>query len=500
MSKLFRLSKRVLINGLLVLFLAFLLVSYVVVTSDLPSRIYTSSQRAYIADNLGRIVAQEAPTYNVVLESEVAAEIDGTAQDVDVAPVFLPVEESVVEAILIARYEEQEGVSATLYDLDFSAEYVLRNPGPGLSRVELFFPFPSNLETLHEVRFLVDSEEPEGVQYSTQGIRWSASLRANETVHVEIGYKADGATSLTYGLQHEQRTDVDVNIRVMGLVGSEVPQYSLPATSVEEEEGGERFEWQYDDLIANRDIRIDLPSQLSFVQRVAELEDDFRAMAGLAPFLVVLFLAALAAMLYAMDIRLQLHSYLLVGCGLALFYPSLTFLSGLVPVGLAALLALLPISAILLAYLGLAVGWRRTWWRVGVLLVVFLGLFSLGMLTPWRGLLMTAGGILLVATLMVLYANRSVALAEEEEPEPSLESDAVQPEPVEAKPAVVAEPERIERHCPHCGRQLAEDYQYCPGCASGVQFFGRCSACGHEQFVPPDMEQVHCIRCGRALG
>ena len=276
MSKLFRLSKRVLINGLLLLFLLSLLISYVVVTSDLPSRIYTSSQRAYLYDNLGGVVAQEAPIYNVLPATEVAAESDGTAQDVDVAPIFLPVEESVVEAILLARYEEQEGVSATVYDLDFSAEYVLSNPGPGLSRVELFFPFPSNLETLHEVRFLVDGEAPEGVQFSTQGIRWSASLESDERVQVEIGYKANGATSLTYGLQHEQRADVDVSIRVLGLVGSEVPDYSLPTTAIEEEEGGETLVWRYDDLIPNRDIRIDLPSRLSFFKS----EDRFLAGMG----------------------------------------------------------------------------------------------------------------------------------------------------------------------------------------------------------------------------
>ena len=68
-------------------------------------------------------------------------------------------------------------------------------------------------------------------------------------------------------------------------------------------------------------------------------------------------LASLAAALYLDGVRLRLASYLLAGCGMALFYPLLTFLGGMVGLALAAVLALALVSGLLVALLGLTAGW-----------------------------------------------------------------------------------------------------------------------------------------------
>jgi hypothetical protein len=367
--------RTIFINALLVVGIVVLLGTYFAVVSDLPARVYTVTQREYLAYNSMRSISQLPPTWNVI-------ESKG-----HIVPMTFPGQNSRVRATLVARYEEHEGVSATLYDLDFRGEYRLTHTGPASTIVELFFPFPGNLETLHDVHLKVDGQEPEDVQYSTSGISWRTQIETGQERQIDVSYRADGASSFTYGLPQNQRADVDIVIHVVGLTGSKVLKSSLPASASEATDSGEIWTWNYRALIADRDIRLDLPARLSFAQRVARLQDDFRALAGLAPFLVVLFMASLGGVLYLSGVRLRLLGYLLAGFGLALFYPLLTFLSGIVDVTLASILSLVIVSGLLVAFVSLAVGWRQGGWRVGLLLIIFLGFFSLGMLTAWRGLL-----------------------------------------------------------------------------------------------------------------
>jgi hypothetical protein len=170
----------------------------------------------------------------------------------------------------------------------------------------------------------------------------------------------------------------------------------------------------------------------------------------------------------------------------------------MIDVTLAAILALLLVSGLLLAFLSLMIGWKQIWWRVGLLLVIFLGIFSLGMLTPWRGLLLSFGGLLLVGIFMLLYARRPPA----PEPEPEAVSPPVEiaPPPEDAAPpADETTPESAALHCPYCARELAEDYHFCPGCGHDTSQFRCCDNCGRQQLVLPESESMYCIGCGELL-
>lgn len=477
---------RILINVLLVIGLVVLLAAYAIIVADLPSRLYTDDQWEYLSYNYGRSITQSGLTVNEMKDEGI----------IELAP--LSVWETDVDATLTARYEEQSGVNITVYDLDYRSEYLLIYPGPNENaRVTLVFPFPGNLETLHEVRFLVDGEEPTNAQYTVQGITWEADLTTDREHKIVIDYKADGVNSFTYGLQHNRRTDVSVSLLVEGLNGSQVPQSSLPTTDVAKVKDGQRFEWQYEGLIPNRDIRLNLPTQLSFAQRVAQLQDDFRTLSNWAPILIGLFLASLAILLRFRNMRLAFESYLMIGFALVLFYPTLTFLSGLLDVTLAAILSLAAVSALVITFLGMTLGWRGTWWRVSILLVIYLGIFSLGMLSPWRRLLVTAGGLLLVATFMLAYARRKIPPEQAETKsmvdKPELE---VAPAPTREAPAA-SEPPRA--HCPQCGRARGSDYAFCPSCGYDTENLRSCDHCGHEQLLLPETEDFHCLQCGKVL-
>jgi hypothetical protein len=488
--------RRMIVVGVLISSLLGLLAIYFSAVNNLPSEIYSAAQYEFLTRNYVKSVYQMAPVLNTI-------GADGIME-----AITLPWRRSHVRAYLKAQQEEFEGVSATIYDLEFYGEYELGTSSNSVVEVELFFPFPSNLETLHEVSFLVDGEEPIGVQYSTQGIRWQTQLFPEEEHIVKVSYFADGANTFTYALPQEQRSDVDIAIAVSGLTGSTVPRSSLPTTDTEVKEDGETLTWNYTNLIADRDIQITLPTELSFAQRVAQLQDDFRSMASLAPLFVGLSLLSLAGVFHLSRLHLRIESYLLIGCGLALFYPMLTFLSGLLEVPLAAGLSLLLIIILLLTFIRLTTGYKSMIWRVALVLIVFLGFFSLGMLTSWRGILLTVGALMLLGTFMVLYAQRPA----EPEPEPISHSEdsnqevelvppsqepPSQPEP--APKAILDTPESTVFHCPYCGRELERDFSFCPECGRDASQVQHCKNCRHEQFLPPDQETVYCLYCGEPL-
>jgi hypothetical protein len=158
-----------------------------------------------------------------------------------------------------------------------------------------------------------------------------------------------------------------------------------------------------------------------------------------------------------------------------------------------------------------AVGDRSATLRTGLLLVVFLGLFALGIISPWRSLFFTMGGLILVGSFMVMYAQRAV-LPEPPpppEPEPEDEVSEVEEELVAVEDAVrqisVAEEvsvpvqKPVHSHCPHCGRELAEDFGFCPGCGQETTEVQKCEHCGYLQFIPIDSDTRYCVQCGKTI-
>ena len=486
---------KILINGLMLLgILGLLLINFFTV-NDLSGDIYTSAQKEFLSYNYNRTIAQSAPTLNFLSS--------GGMGDLPGLFTLMPSGESRVQAILKARYEEQQGISVTVYDLEFQGQYKLTSPASSSATIELFFPFPGNLETLHDVRFLVDDVEPPNANYTTQGISWSTTLQGGEAHQITISYKANGANGFTYGLSHDQRSQINVVVTVSGLNGSSVPRTSLPTTKHTSADNSETFTWNYTGLIANRDIQLSLPTRLSFAQRIAQLQDDFRALAGIAPVLVGLFMMCLAGLFSLSGLHFRLEEYLLVGLGMALFFPLLTFTSGVIGVTPASVTTLIVVSGLLLAFLGHFVGWAKAWRSLSLLLLVFLGFFSLGMLTPWRGLLLTSGSLLLLGTFMWVYARRPpisspVFISQSETVTDAPASEADSQTVMEQNPAETLKTS-VHAHCRHCGLSLEDTYRFCPSCGYDDQVVQRCSHCAHRQYVPPNITPVHCVECGHTF-
>ena len=72
-----------------------------------------------------------------------------------------------------------------------------------------------------------------------------------------------------------------------------------------------------------------------------------------------------------------------------------------------------------------------------------------------------------------------------------------EPEHAPVLPPAEAEAEQPVLYCPYCACVLADDYRFCPGCGHDMTPVLRCAHCGHEQFVPAELEPAHCLRCGQ---
>ncbi len=463
--------------GVLLVLLGGIVLAYLGTTMNLSDAVYTQEQSSFLEYNYSRSLVQAPPTINTV-------QAGGTA-----VPATLSEWESRVQVVLDARYEGADGVNATVYDLDFEGIYHMAYPGPApTATVALLFPFPANLETLHDVEFLVDGAAPPTARYGVNGIQWERVMEVGEAHDLVIRYRADGANSFGYSLNRDRRFDeLDLSIAVSGVAGSEVPQYALPPTDVEQDGEGERFVWEYAGLVPGRNVELSLPQRLGFAQRVTQLRGRFQGLAVSAPFLVGLFTLSLAGFFFLAGTRMPLEGYLLSALGMLLFYPLLTFASALVGIFPASLVALLLSGGMVIVFLGLLLGWSQTW-RAGWLLVIFLGFFSLGQLSSWPGLVLTLGALLLVGTFVAVYPGWIAARRAEEAAEP--------PEEVATTP----EPEADSRYCPRCSRPLEPEQAFCPGCGYDVRYFRRCPGCHHEQFIPGDVAVAYCVRCGATIG
>jgi hypothetical protein len=505
--------KRISLSVALGLILLSLIVAFVAVVGNLRTQVYTPSQRHFIEDNVYKNIAQRAVEVNFVAPAGA------------LMPASIGALDNHISAELVVRYEDREGVTLTFYDLDFVGLYHIANTAQAMSSegvgevlastitAELFFPFPGTVDMLHNVRFLVDGEEPDDVQYSLQGIRWQTTLSPEEEREIEVRYEAKGVGSFAYSLDHNRRIrNLDAEIKVRGMAGTEVPNHALAPSAHTPGEDGDVFSWQYEGLIADQDIAIELPARLSLSQKVEKMSPLFASLSFLAPALMVSFLACLAMALRLSEVRLRLEHYLLMGLGFFLFYPLLIFLASVLGLTAAATLSLLVVIGLVVIFLRKVESSPQPWVYAAFLLIVFLGLFSLGLLTRWRGLLLTAGGILLVGFFMQLAARLKAKepalppapLELEEEGPTTAEAEVEVGEtgqilnPAGAEAHQVAE-EPFEKFCPRCGRGLLPDYTFCPGCGHDERAFLGCPHCGRQHYAADRESLAFCPSCGTAF-
>jgi hypothetical protein len=129
---------QIVLSGVLGIGLVVVLLIFFIAVSALESQLYTSEQADFLSYNQGRVINQQALTANFYNDPLANNGIDGASNPVTANFASW---ENEVRATLQARYEEQDGVIVTLYDLDFESTYHFVHAETAVSTtLELIFP------------------------------------------------------------------------------------------------------------------------------------------------------------------------------------------------------------------------------------------------------------------------------------------------------------------------------------------------------------------------
>lgn len=171
----------------------------------------------------------------------------------------------------------------TLYNADFSGDFVFKNLDENISRIKLNFPFPPNTTQAKNVSLKLANDkgkyfEPEGVVYSLEGIHWYGELLRGERLRVRVTYGAQGYNQYVYdGYGSGRAGSFKLELSLEGVTSEFIPAQTLKPTTVEPQ----KLVWDFKNLVTDRKIIVELPGMMSPIGRIILLAK----LAGLAVFL-----------------------------------------------------------------------------------------------------------------------------------------------------------------------------------------------------------------------
>ena len=390
-------------------------------------------------------------------------------------------------------HKKVDDVYLTRYDATFKGDYVFRNPNPDWpSRIVLTFPFPPNADTLAGVTMTVDGEDATDTRVSDRGITWAGWFKPKESKTIHVEYEARGIDDFSYAVDHARLNKYfRLVANVSGVRELELPNECLRAREQKATQAGVLLTWFHKDLVTSRDIIIDLPDrepEMTFTARLQEYAGRFTVLCRVAPIFALLFLGAIALSGRVGAPKLDPESHVLLSLNFLLFYPLLIFLSGSTGVTTAFWIGAAVTTAIGVLYAWRA-GGRGMLWRGVLFYAVFLGLFSYAVLHErWTGLLLSSGGITIVAFFMLSHGLWP--------PEPTEPPEPAEPEPPADLPPPAAPLPARGSFCAHCGAALGEAFQFCPSCAKPVHATATCASCGAQACSECGKEFAYCPTCG----
>lgn len=320
---------------------------------------------------------------------------------------------------LTITYERDQDRYVTLYDADFTADYVIRAPDAAkkATKIVATFPFPNGCDTVSGSKLLVDEKPDEDhTSYSIAGIRWVNWFKPQETKTISIAYRARGQGNYRYVLDKVNLTRrLRFLMRIDGIErGREIelpPDALAPGRPPTDVPGRWDYAWDYSRLLTTKDIAVNFPTKESpsvAAGRVMETVGRYLTVARLAPIMLVVFLGALAlGGLWNREQALKIEELGLLGIAFLLFYPLFLFGAGYIgrdPALCAAVAVVVVLSA---AYLARSHDTALAA-RAAVLEIVLLGAFTYALFDKaLTGLIFTVGATLLLAYFMLMHGRRT---------------------------------------------------------------------------------------------
>ena len=183
-----------------------------------------------------------------------------------------PVIESVeMQMELISSYHRVGMRVYTRYEVHCQGSFLFRRSAQDANPVLLTIPFPEGRTEARDVRLtltrLSDSTtwEPDNLVYHGQRLYWNGDIPENEQLLAEVNFVALGREQFEYRLPPaRQLRSLKLVLDLKEGVLPKIPDHALQPTEV----SGQELVWQFNNLITDRAIILEIPGALSPLGRV----------------------------------------------------------------------------------------------------------------------------------------------------------------------------------------------------------------------------------------
>ncbi len=279
-----------------------------------------------------------------------------------------------------------------LYDVRFSARYLIRNNTPS-SHLSVKFNFPSSDGTYADFNLTIGGRSVDAAAINSGDAAFE--LPPGRATTIAIGYSSRGMGTWNYCLGNGVNAVNDLTLTMATNFNAiDFPPNTLLPTSEERLSHGWRLEWRYRTLVTGRGIGMTFPYPLQpgpLAQRIT----FWAPVALFFYFFVMLVITTLR--------RVDLHpvNYFFLAASFFAFHLLFAYLVDRVPLAAAFAICAMVTLFLTITYLRLVVGWRFAALESGVAQLVYLILFSYALFNEgWSGLTITIGAIITLFVAM----------------------------------------------------------------------------------------------------
>jgi Inner membrane protein CreD len=282
-----------------------------------------------------------------------------------------------------------------LYDVDFSARYIIRNPA-GSRTMFVNYTLPEKNATYANFALSVNGHKVDNA-HAFGGGDQGVAVSPGHTTTVDVTYTTRGMDSWKYsfGSSVSSLNDFELTMTTdFKAIG--FPDHTLLPTSETPAGSGWQLTWKYGSLVTGDSIGMAIPSPLQpgpLAQRIT-----FWAPVSLLFYVFVMLLITTLR-------KIDLHpmNYFFLAAAFFAFHLLFAYLVDRIPLGVAFVICSLVSMGLTISYLRLVVGMRFAAVEGGVAQLLYLVLFSYALFNEgWSGLTITIGAIITLFAAMQL--------------------------------------------------------------------------------------------------
>ena len=336
---------------------------------------------------------QKAPT--VALRT---IQKDGDKEKEVITPVEL--ESSNIQAGLHLQHRRKGLLWYSTYDVDFTADYIFKNPLHEHAEGTITFYFPASGTIYDGFEFRVDKTDiTPNAGNSSEGIKAVVDVPAGGEVPIHIAYKSRGLDRWIYSFSDGITTVKNFSLKaITDFSEYDFPLQTISASTKTPTKNGWTLEWTFNNLVSDFDIGVQMPTKLNPGPLASR-------MSYFAPISLLFFFTTLIVLGAVRNRNLHPMHYFFLGASFFSFHILFAYLVDHLLIEVAFIISAIVSMALVTTYLYRAAGARFALW-VSSAQLVFLVLFSYAFFFEgYTGLVITIGAILTLAIMMQLTAK-----------------------------------------------------------------------------------------------